>query len=278
VSTSVSFARDTPTSNATLMRKYDAVAYAAKSNALSHPDHIAVVATLFGLDPADVATCRVLELGCSDGANLLPMAASLTDASFVGCDLSPRAITAARSAVAELGLSNVALFEGDLSAMPETLGDFDYMIAHGVYSWVPATVRDALFALARRRLKRNGILFVSYNVYPGCHVRKAVWESLHLHVERIEGASARLDAARAFAAALAEPGTTQNPIDALLRHEFRQVTQITDSALYHDDLAEPNDPVYFHELASPRRQNGDRNALRAQRVTISVLSPRRSFR
>ena len=253
MSTSVSFARerlDTPTSNAALMRKYDAVAYAAKSNALSHPDHMAVVATLFGLDPADVATCRVLELGCSDGANLLPMAASLPDASFVGCDLSPHAITAARSAVAELGLSNVALFEGDLSAMPETLGDFDYMIAHGVYSWVPATVRDALFALARRRLKRNGILFVSYNVYPGCHVRKAVWESLHLHVERIEGASARLDAARAFAAALAEPGTTQNPIDALLRHEFRQVTQITDSALYHDDLAEPNDPVYFHEFAA----------------------------
>src|SRR5438874_798076 len=150
VSNSLSFARerlDTPTSNAALMRKYDAVAYAAKSNALSHPDHMAVVATLFGLDPADVATCRVLELGCSDGANLLPMAASLPDASFVGCDLSPRAIAAAQSAVAEFG-------------------------------------------------------------------------------------------------------TTQNPIDALLRHEFRQVTQITDSALYHDDLAEPNDPVYFHEFAA----------------------------
>src|SRR5438552_3715977 len=83
-------------------------------------------------------------------------------------------IAAARSAVAELGLPNVALFEGDLSALPETLGDFDYMIAHGVYSWVPAPVRDAMFELAQRRLKRSGILFVSYNVYPGCHVRQAV--------------------------------------------------------------------------------------------------------
>ena len=241
---------DTPTSNAALVRKYDAVAYAAQSNALSHPDHLAVVATLFGLEPADVATCRVLELGCSDGANLLPMAANLPGASFVGCDLSPRAIAAAQSAVAELGLSNVDLFEGDLAALPETLGDFDYMIAHGVYSWVPAPVRDAMFALAQRRLKRDGILFVSYNVYPGCHVRQAVWESLRFHIEHIEDASERLGAARAFAAALAEPGTTQNPTDALLRQEFRRVAQITDSALYHDDLAEPNDPVYFHEFAA----------------------------
>ncbi len=241
---------DTPTSNAALVRKYDAVAYAAQSNALSHPDHMAVVATLFGLEPADVATCRVLELGCSDGANLLPMAANLPGASFVGCDLSPRAIAAARSAVAELGLPNVALFEGDLSALPETLGDFDYMIAHGVYSWVPAPVRDAMFELAQRRLKRSGILFVSYNVYPGCHVRQAVWESLRFHIEHIEGASARLGAARAFAAALAEPGTTQNPIDALLRQEFKRIAQVTDSALYHDDLAEPNDPVHFREFAA----------------------------
>ena len=241
---------DTRTSNAALVEKYDAVAYAAQSNALSHPDHMAVVATLFGLEPADVATCRVLELGCSDGANLLPMAANLPNASFVGCDLSPRAIAAARSAVAELGLSNVALFEGDLSALPEALGDFDYMIAHGVYSWVPASVRDAMFTLAQRRLKRNGILFVSYNVYPGCHVRQAVWESLRFHIEHIEGAPARLGAARAFAAALAEPGTTQNPIDALLRQEFKRIAQVTDSALYHDDLAEPNDPVYFREFAT----------------------------
>jgi len=72
------------TTGTALAEKYDAIAYEAQSNPLSHPDHMAVVATLFGLAPPNVATCRVLEFGCNDGANLLPMAASLPDAQFVG--------------------------------------------------------------------------------------------------------------------------------------------------------------------------------------------------
>jgi len=39
-------------------------------------------------------------------------------------------------------------------------------------------------------------------------------------------------------------------VDALLRQEFKRIAQVTDSALYHDDLAEPNDPVHFHEFAA----------------------------
>ena len=244
------------TTNAALAEKYDAVAYEGQSNALSHPDRMAVVATLYGLAPPSVATCRVLEFGCSDGANLLPMAASLPDGQFVGCDLSPRAIAAARQAAAELGLANVTFVTGDLSELPEAFGDFDYMIAHGVYSWVPARVRDAMFALAGRRLKPNGVMFVSYNVYPGCHVRQAVWEVLRLHIDRVEGARARLDRARELAAALAEPGTTQNKTDALLRAEFKRVAPLPDCVLYHDDLAEPNDPVYFREFVAHAGRHG----------------------
>src|SRR5207253_1733457 len=176
-----------------------------------------VVATLFGLDPAHAAACRVLELGCGDGANLLPMAEGLPESGFVGCDLSPRAIAAARQTAADLGISNLSLIEADLSRLPEALGEFDYIIAHGVYSWVPAPIRDAMFAQAARRLKLNGVMFVSYNVYPGCHVRQAVWEVLHLHSDRADNAQARLDRARELAAALGEPGVTQNITDALLR-------------------------------------------------------------
>ena len=238
------------TSNAALVEKYDAIGYAAQSNALSHPDHMAVVATLFGLDPASAAACRVLELGCSDGANLLPMAEGLPESHFVGCDLSPRAVATARRTAAELNISNVSLVDGDLSQLPEALGEFDYIIAHGLYSWVPAPVRDAMFALAARRLKPNGMMFVSYNVYPGCHVREAIWEILHFHSDGADGAKARLDRARELASALTEPGATQNKIDALLRAEFKRVARTSDSALYHDDLGEPNDPVYFHEFSS----------------------------
>src|SRR2546426_568026 len=184
------------TTSTALAEKYDAIPYEAKSNALSHPDHMAVVATLFGLAPPNVVTCRVLEFGCNDGANLLPMAASLPDAQFVGCDLSPRAIAAARQAAAELAIANVIFVEGDLSELPEALGEFDYMIAHGVYSWVPARVRDTMFAFAGRRLRPNGVMFVSYNVYPGCHVRRAVWGGLRMPIDGADGVRARRPPAR----------------------------------------------------------------------------------
>ena len=244
------------TANSDLARKYDAVAYAAQSNALSHPRHLATVAALFGMAPAPITTARVLEVGCSNGANLLPMAAALPDARFVGCDLSHHAIAEARRGAAELGLANVTLHERDLAMLAHAPDEYDYVIAHGVYSWVPPHVRDALFALAARRLSRNGVLFVSYNVYPGCHVRQAAWEMLHHHVDAILDPRAKLDAARALAAVLAEPGVTQTDTDALLRQEFRRLSTQSDSALYHDDLAVPNDPVYFHAFAAHLARHG----------------------
>ena len=245
-----------PSSNEALIEKYGAVGYAAQSNALAHPDRLATVAALHGLSPPAIATCRMLEVGCSDGANLLPIAAELPDAQFFGCDLSPDAIAVARSAVAETGLGNVTLIEGDLRALPDALGSFDFIVAHGVYSWVPPSVRDALFALAARRLSEHGLGFVSYNVYPGCHVRQAAWEMLRFHVEPVSGARERLAAARSLAAALAEPGRAQSETDALLRRELARIAAASDSALYHDDIALPNDPVWFRDFAAHARRHG----------------------
>ena len=243
-------------SNEALVRKYADVAYAAQSNPLSHPDRLASVAALHGLEVPDLRTCRVLELGCNDGSNLLPTAATLPHATFVGCDLSPEAIALAQEAIAETGLGNVALFAGDLRALPDSLGPFDFVIAHGVYSWVPPDVRDGLLALANEKLTRNGLVFVSYNVYPGCHVRRAAWEVLRWHTRGVGAARERLDAARALAAALAEPGRLQNENDAPLRREFGRIAALSDSALYHDDLAVPNDPVYFRDFAEQARKHG----------------------
>jgi len=265
-----------PTSNEALAEKYDAIAYGAQANAFSHPSHLASMATLFGLRPADVATSRVLEVGCSDGSNLLPMAATFPDAHFVGCDLSARAIAAATSAATELGLSNVTLLQEDFAAIPPALGRFDYIVAHGIYSWVPPAARDALFNLAAERLSTHGVMFVSYNVYPGCHVRQAAWEALHFHVDGIADLRARLDAARSLAALLAEPGLTHEKSDVLFRDEFRRVSQQSDSALFHDDLAQPNDPVYFHQFAAHAARHGLSFLAEAKLLMMSSagLSPR----
>ena len=236
--------------NRNLAQKYDAVAYAAQANAQSHPTHLATVASLLGLAPPAVASARVLEVGCSDGANLLPMAATLPNARFTGCDISGQAIAAARRCADELGLRNVTLVQADLATLRDGGEPFDYIVAHGVYSWVPAAVRDELLALAKDRLHPDGLMFVSFNVYPGCHVRQAAWEMLRYHVDRFDDPRVRLDQARALAGLLAEPSVAQTEVDGLLRQELAKLATQTDSAIFHDDLASPNDPVYFHQFAA----------------------------
>ena len=235
---------------ASIARRYDAIAYAAQSNALSHPRHLATVAALFGVDSPSVSRCRVLEVGCSDGSNLLPMAAGLPHAKLVGCDLSSRAVEAAQQVIEDTGLSNVQVLQHDLGSLPASLGDFDYIIAHGIYSWVPAPVRDALFELARTRLSDRGVMYVSLNVFPGCRTRQIAWDILRHHTQHIEEPRAKLDAARALCELLADGGAVQSENDQRLRDEFRRLSKEADSALFHDDLATLNHPVYFHEYAA----------------------------
>ena len=130
---------DASVSNAALAARYDTIAYAALPHAATHPDRIASVATFLGHPAADPAHCRVLEVGCNDGSNLIPMAVTLPHASFVGCDLSSSAIGAGRATVAALGLANVILLCEDLAGLDPSLGPFDFIVAHGVYSWVRRT-------------------------------------------------------------------------------------------------------------------------------------------
>jgi SAM-dependent methyltransferase len=239
-----------------IVASYETVAYDARPNCFSHPDHIAAIAAMFGLETPDVAYARILEVGCSDGANLLPLAATLPESSCVGCDLAPSAIERARAAAATLRIGNVEWFAGDLRELPPAREPFDYIVAHGVYSWVPAPVRDALFALAERTLAPRGVLFVSYNVFPGGHTRRAVAEMLHYHTGHISALGDKLRAARELAALLADAGATQDPADAAIHEELRRVAAASDSELAHDTMAEPMDPVHFHAFVAHAARYG----------------------
>ncbi len=265
-----------PDSTADLARRYDTIPYAAQAHAQTHPAYLAMVATLLGRTPPPVATCQVLEIGCADGANLVPMAAVLPQAHFTGCDLSGQAIVVATRMAGDLGLTNITLLQQDLRTLLEAPATYDYIIAHGVYSWVPAPVREALLALAAARLSPQGLMYVSYNTFPGCHVRQATWEILHAHVDALPTARERLDAARALAALLAEPGAAQNETDGLLRAEFGKLAAKSDSALYHDDLAVPNQPFHFREFTTALARHGLAFVAetRLSMMTPAGLSPR----
>jgi tRNA G46 methylase TrmB len=117
---------------------YDNVPYPSAPYPQTHPDRLATMATLFGMRPAPVERCRVLELGCNDGSNLIAMAYGLPQSQFVGIDLAERPIAKGKATIEALGLTNLTLHCLDLRHMPSDLGRFDFILAHGVYSWVPA--------------------------------------------------------------------------------------------------------------------------------------------
>src|SRR6267142_1438469 len=153
---------------------YDEVPYDSKAFSETHPDRLATVATLFGMQPADVEHCRVLELGCADGSNLIPMAVGLPESAFAGIDLSPRQVGDGQATIATLGLKNVTLRVGSILDVGADEGIFDYIVCHGVYSWVPPEVQNRILTICNRNLAPNGVAYVSYNTYPGWHVRGMV--------------------------------------------------------------------------------------------------------
>jgi 2-polyprenyl-3-methyl-5-hydroxy-6-metoxy-1,4-benzoquinol methylase len=145
---------------------YDQVPYEGFPITPTHPDRIIPIARLLGLTPTPATRCRVLELGCGDGVNLLPMAATMPESEFVGIDLAVNPIAKANGMAQALGLSNIRFQQMNVMDMDAGFGQFDYILAHGLYSWVPAVVRDRIMSVCQSHLTPNGIAYISYNVYP----------------------------------------------------------------------------------------------------------------
>jgi SAM-dependent methyltransferase len=232
------------------MGSYASVPYESLPVAESHPQTLQALAWLFGIDAAPPDRCRVLELGCASGGNLLPMAFYLPAGRFVGIDLYENQVAAGQARVAALGLGNIELRQGDIAALdPAALGTFDYVIAHGVYSWVPDAVRDKLLALARDVLAPSGIAFVSYNTLPGWRMRGMLRDLLLHAVRGHSEPAAKLRAARA---ALDRVAAAVRGLDALsaryLATEIARLGTKPDSYLFHEYLAEENRPLLFRDF------------------------------
>lgn len=229
---------------------YDRLAYRTMPMLQTHPDRLATIALLHGMSPRPVDRCRVLELGCGDGNNLIPMAYGLPGSEFVGVDMAATAVASGAAAISALGLGNVALHHLDIMDVSDALGTFDYIIAPGVYSWVPEPVRDRILAICEAHLTPHGVAFVSYNTYPGCHLRQAVWQILQFHVDGITDPGERIGQARALARFMADCPQAEGSDAAVLGNEMRAVLEHSPSLFFHDDLAATNVPVYFREFAA----------------------------
>ncbi len=212
-------------------RTYDETPYPSAPYPQTHPSHLAVIGRLFGMQPSDPANCRVLELGCADAGNLIPMAANLPDVEFVGVDISSRHIADGQELIDQLGLTNIRLLRQSILDIGPSLGVFDYIIAHGVFSWVPAAVQEKILEICRQQLAAQGIAFISYNTYPGWCLRGMFRDMMMYHTRRFDDPRQQVEQARALVQFLAdEVPTRDNSYGLLVRRELEDIQRCRDTS------------------------------------------------
>ena len=235
---------------------YDRVLYPSPVLPYTHPVRLATVAFLRGMLPAPIDRCRVLELGCGAARNLVAMACQLPQSEFVGLDLARLPIASGQAYVAELGVRNVDLHTMDLrQASKSQFGEFDFIVAHGVYSWVPEPVRERILAICREMLAPQGIAYVSYNAYPESHFRDLGRGMMRFHTRIFESVSEKAGHARGLLKFLAESRPKSDYYVETIRAQLGRVFQHTDEGLFHDDLNPINQPFYFHEFISQAQRH-----------------------
>lgn len=230
---------------------YDLLPYTSHCYAETHPDNLAIAALQRGLTPAPAARCRVLELGCASGGNLIPMAAMWPESQFIGIDLSARQVEEGQKLCSQLGLRNVELRAENFMDFTADDAPFDYILCHGVYSWVPPTVQSRILEIVQNHLSTHGIGYISYNTYPGFYRRQPIMEMMRQHVAGSGAVDpvAKVREARALLQFLlkgqSEPeGTTAR----LLRDEAQLIERLPDSYVFHEHFEEHNRPCYFREF------------------------------
>ena len=235
--------------NTALQASYDEFPYQSIPFRQSHPDRLATLARLFGLSPKRIDESRVLEIGCASGGNLIPMAASLRRSEFIGIDFSAMQVRQGVADIEALGLTNVRLLNMNLLDFGDEFGEFDYIIAHGVYSWVPPDVQAKLLAVCARQLAPDGIAYVSYNTLPGWNMRGVIRDAMLFHTRQFPDAHSRVLQARATLDFLAQSVHSADPAYAMmLRSEAEIVRRKGDYYVLHDHLEEVNEPLYFHQF------------------------------
>ncbi len=246
----------------TTQSSYDQVPYPSLPLRQTHPDQMASVAALFGLRTPPVDSCRVLEIGCADGANLIPMAWSLPRSQFVGIDLSSTQIEQGNTMARKLDLQNLTLRHQNILDFGDDQGLFDYIIVYGVWSWVPRQVQEKIFDICRGHLSPQGVAFISYNTYPGWHMRGAMRDMLLYHTRQFPDVQTRIGQARAILKFVSDsvPRVTgklkENQAYAyILESEQERMVKQSNSYLLHEHLEEYNEPIYFYQFIERAEQH-----------------------
>lgn len=232
---------------------YSELGYKSMPFPYTTPATLEAYAALVGISAPNPKTARVLELGATYGGNIISQALFNPDATFVGIELSQEQVEKGNEVIANAGLTNVSLVQSDIASIGSEIGTFDYIIAHGVYSWVDDGVKDALLRLIDEHLAEDGIAYVSYNTYPGWHTMEEV-RQLMMFSNRDKTKFNHKEKVLHGKTIGSIVGSQILKYDNLKERNskflgaLRSVMQKDEYYVGHDHLEPNNDPVYFYQF------------------------------
>ncbi len=252
----------------------DHVSYPSFSFHEAHPDRMSGLARLLGLEPANVETCRVLGLGCASAGHLIPMAHRLPQATFVGLDISPEEIELGTGRIRALELENIRLITANLANLAAWQGPFDYIVAHGLYSWLPAALQPHLLQGIRQALSPHGVAFVSWNTLPGWSKRAPVHELVKGFVDAEASPQERVRQGRAFAAVLADQVPRDDSTYSRMVHEELDSLAKSHDGFFLGDVAVAHmEPLRYDQFNQRAREAGLQILCDAEGLNPTITGP-----
>lgn len=238
------------------LASYDDLPYESLPLPDTHPDYLRAIARLYGVNAAPAESCRVLELGCAGGGNILPLAWYQANCKVVGVELAQRHVNEANALITELGLSNAQVLHRSITDSMNDLGEFDYILAHGVFSWVPRAVQDRLLEICGQHLAPKGIAYVSYNTLPGWHLRGLLRAAMLAYCGTGRASQRLAEAYELFD--LMEPAlrAQTSPEAQFALQEIDYLRRAPASYVYHEYLEEINEPLTFSDFMARAGQAG----------------------
>lgn len=237
-------------------RKYDTIPYASKPFPQTHPLRLAGIARLFGVEAAPLGEARVLEIGCAAGGNLIPLAATNPTARFIGLDISPRQVEAAQARIARLGLTNIEIRCQSFSEFAASEGPFDYIVAHGVFSWIPEDLQEGLLALCKAVLSPRGLAYVSYNVLPGWRMWQTLRDAFALMIPSSHDEQTRVGMARDLLEFMRDNTPEKGPYGEMLRSSHGRLKELPDYYVAHEYLEDANQPISLRDFVDRAGRHG----------------------
>ncbi len=237
---------------------YDEVPYVSYTLHETSPAFVRSCAWIFGVDTVAPDKARILELGCAGGNNIIAIAATYPNSECIGIDLSPVQIEEGQKIIDEVGIKNLKLQCRSITNISEADGKFDYIIVHGVFSWVTKDLQKKIMEICKNNLSENGIAYISYNTLPGWSTSNAAREMMKYHTQNFTDPTVKAAQARELLHFIKNGHKTfdDNYYKQVIEHEIKVTENESDWYLLHEYLEESNIQFYFHQFMEIAESEG----------------------